>query len=284
MILLDNLYGVVILYNPEESVIEHIKTYVPYLKKLYVMDNSDEMNEKCIKKICAISNKIEYKFLNSNTGIAYPINIVMKELKENDWLLTMDQDSYFYGGSFRKYIEILPKLRKNVYAISPQIRYKEKSNVKNKSFFRDRLKKLSKCIQSGAIFSVRIGNKVKGFNEDFYIDAVDTEYCYKCNKKGYVLYQYDKGILIHRLGNKIDNFRTKWLPFSLRQHNALRRYYIVRNNLYLKDLYPDEKIKILMYLFVGTVKIILFDDDINNKIKMMLKAYKDYKYKIKGGV
>ena len=272
---MENLYGVVVIYNPENEVIKNIKTYLPYLKKLYVMDNSETMNESCIKNICELSNKIEYKFLNCNMGIAYPINWVMNQLKKDDWLLTMDQDSYFYKNTFSKYINILPNLKDDVYAITPKIIYKDIFYL-NKTE-KVQLKKVCKCIQSGAVFSVRIGKIVNGFNEKFFIDAVDTEYCYKCNKNGYILYQNNAGILIHKVGNKINNIKTRWLPFTLRQHNALRRYYIVRNNLYLKDYYPDKKIQIMIYFFIGILKIILFDDDVINKIKMIIKAYKDYK-------
>lgn len=277
--LLENLYGVVILYNPNRDIIRNIKTYLPYLKKLYVMDNSKIINKECINEICALSNKVEYKFFNCNMGIAYPINIVIKNLKDNDWLLTMDQDSYFHENSFQEYIKVISELGDNVYGISPKIIYKD---IKIDNIYGDELKKISKCIQSGAIFSVKIGKLVNGFNENFFIDAVDTEYCYKCDRKGYVLYQNKKGILIHKLGDCIDNFRTKLLPFKLRQHNALRRYYIVRNNLYLKDYYSNKKIRILAYLIIGGIKIILFDDNVINKIKMMIKAYKDYKNKIIG--
>lgn len=278
--MLENLYGVVVIYNPEKEVIKNIRTYLPYLKKLYVMDNSERMNESCIENLCKISNKIEYKFFNCNMGIAYPINWVMKQLKEDDWLLTMDQDSYFYEGTFSEYINVLPKLKDDVYAITPKIIYKNIFNLNKTEEIQ--LKKVSKCIQSGAVFSVRIGKIVDGFNENFFIDAVDTEYCYKCNKNGYILYQNDSGVLIHKLGNKINNIKTKWLPFVLRQHNALRRYYIIRNNLYLKDYYPDKKIRIMIYLFVGIVKIVLFDDDVKAKIKYIIKAYKDYKNNIVG--
>lgn len=41
------------------------------------MDNSEIMNKSCIKNICKLSNKIEYKFLNCNMGIAYPINWII---------------------------------------------------------------------------------------------------------------------------------------------------------------------------------------------------------------
>lgn len=79
------------------------------------------------------------------------------------------------------------------------------------------------------------------------------------------------------MDNKFNNIKTKYLPFALRQHNPLRRYYIVRNNLYLKDYYPSEKIRIIVYLFIGIIKIILFDDDVKDKIKFIIKVYKDYK-------
>lgn len=273
------LYGVVILYNPEKQIIENIKTYLPYLERLYVMDNSEKVNENYVKLIKQISEKICYICLGKNYGISYPINRVINRLPGDSWLLTMDQDSSFYRKSFKNYIEIIDKLDNNVYGISPQIIYKDKF-IKLKC--NGSLKLLDKCIQSGAIFNVEILKKVGNFDENLFIDGVDTEICYRCNKMGYKLYRNNKGILLHHLGNEINNVRSKLLPFKVTQHNRIRRYYIVRNNLYLKDKYPNKKIKIFLYLIVGIIKIILLDDNRISKLKAAWKGYIDYKNNIFG--
>lgn len=48
-----SLAGVVILYNPDDAVFENLKSYAPFLQMLYVIDNSERINEPLITKIKA---------------------------------------------------------------------------------------------------------------------------------------------------------------------------------------------------------------------------------------
>lgn len=274
------LYAVVILYCPDENILRNIKSYIHHVDKLYVMDNSPECNSLLKEKIKKIDDeKIIYIFNGGNKGIAIPINIVISKMNttmENSWILTMDQDSYFWNDSFRIYKEGIKKIKENVYAISPKIYYEKPERIHVGEDFLE----IEKCIQSGAIYNARIAKELGGFCEDFFIDGVDNEYCYKCNDNGYILLRCNTGILIHELGNKIKNGLGKLLGLS--QHSPLRRYYIVRNNLYIKDKYKKKRLYTYAYLIAGLFKILCFDSQKKEKFKYALKGYADYKKGIKG--
>lgn len=45
-----SLAGVVILYNPDDSVLKNIESYASYLDAFYVIDNSTTDNKSLIKK------------------------------------------------------------------------------------------------------------------------------------------------------------------------------------------------------------------------------------------
>lgn len=53
-----SIAGVVILYNPDESVYKNISSYAPYIQKLYIIDNSEHTNENLLSKIIPHSNII----------------------------------------------------------------------------------------------------------------------------------------------------------------------------------------------------------------------------------
>ena len=97
--------GVVVLFNPDDKVLENIKTYINYLDKLYVVDNTPNSDNSKLFN----NKKIEYIANRENKGIAYALNIGAKRaLKENfDFLLTMDQDSSFPKGSVKKIIDYI---------------------------------------------------------------------------------------------------------------------------------------------------------------------------------
>lgn len=274
-----SIYGVVILYHPDRTILRNILSYINPLKKLYVMDNSEEPKKDIIDQIKQIK-KVEYISMSENKGIAYPINQILQRLEKDSWLLTMDQDSYFYKNTFEEYVKVIQIIDFNrVYGITPQI----KSSIKNiEKSMREKIIKKEKCIQSGAIFNVEIAQKAGGFEEKFFIDGIDTEYCFKCNLLGYILIKNFKGILIHKLGEVINNSLFSSLGLKITQHNYLRRYYIVRNNLFIKDKYRNKTIYVFLYLFLGIIKIAIFDDDKKRKFKSIKRGYFDYRRKIYG--
>ena len=97
--------GVVVIYNPDKSVLKNIDSYIDGIEKLYVVDNSEDIdNSKMFK-----NKKIEYIRNGSNLGIAEALNIGSnKAIKDGfDWILTMDQDSRFYKDHIFKMINYI---------------------------------------------------------------------------------------------------------------------------------------------------------------------------------
>ena len=74
--------------------------------------------------------------------------------------------------------------------------------------------------------------------------------------------------------------------YDCSNHNAMRRYYIIRNNLYICDMYKDmypEYCKRLIRIQKGQFKrVLVFEKDKIHKIRNMIKGYKDHKKGIKG--
>ena len=66
--------GVIVLYNPPETVIDNISSYLPYLEKLYIVDNSTIFNSTLTYKLKELP-KVEYITEQKNLGIARALNI-----------------------------------------------------------------------------------------------------------------------------------------------------------------------------------------------------------------
>lgn len=114
-----SLAGVVILYDPDDSVVDNIKSYVSYLDILYIIDNSTTSNKNLIEEIHK-KFLIQYIPHYENKGIAYSLNEVLNIINGRyEWLLTMDQDSSFYPGKFPEYASILSQVDRDVYGICP---------------------------------------------------------------------------------------------------------------------------------------------------------------------
>lgn len=87
----------------------------------------------------------------------------------------------------------------------------------------------SLLISSGSFVSVETLQKVGFMRENYFIDYVDTEWCIRAESLGYKNYVSSKTIMQHAIGDNILQFR--W--FNVPVHSPFRRYYRVRNALYL---------------------------------------------------
>ena len=100
-------------------------------------------------------------------------------------------------------------------------------------------------------------------------------------KNNYKILQFDEIILEHKLGNtEIKKIFNK--TFSVNNHSALRRYYIVRNKLYVKKLHPEFTKEYYKDILKLIVKIILFEKNKFQNIKYILHGIRDYKKNIMG--
>lgn len=260
--------GVVVLYNPNIiKVLNNLKSYLPYLDKLYVVDNSNASNEESFK-----DTKIEYIFLNGNKGISYALKLgCLKAIEENfNYLLTMDQDSSF-DGNFEEYLDLIKSINMdNVALVAPKYISNEKVNIEE----------VNMVITSGNIINLNLYKNIEGFNEDLFIDFVDFDLCYQFKEKGYSILQFNKILLKHELG---DNIRKKLFSksFLVTNHSPLRMYYMYRNMYYCSNLSKDRKkfFKPLKknYYLKDIIKLMLFEDYKFKKIKMIKKGIKDAK-------
>lgn len=74
--------GVVVLYQPDDEVVSHVKTYINAIECLYVIDNSTNYNEYVIEKLNEIP-KCKYVSLDGNKGLAVALNIGCNMAKED---------------------------------------------------------------------------------------------------------------------------------------------------------------------------------------------------------
>jgi|GEM_PF-139555 len=264
-------HGVVVLYNPEMTVLENIESYIDDVEILYVIDNSTEKNYAVIERIKE-NKKCIYVDNNGNQGIALALNSGAKMAMERKafWLLTMDQDSSFASGDLRKMIRWITENRTDdVGIVSP------KHGESQHSFKYYNLITMT----SGNLLNLKIHKNIGGFDDKLFIDGVDTDYCLKLTNNGYKIHRFPV-LLNHKLGNtrkfKIWNFKAH--PTN---HSALRRYYITRNRFYLWKKYRKSNRKFIRWEQFQTakemIKVILFEKEKIKKFIFSLRGYFDYK-------
>lgn len=269
---------VVVFYNPSLENIKNIDNYKSSVDTIYVVDNSEDDIIR-IKE----TKKIKYIKLGENKGIAYALNVGAKNAIKDGykWLLTLDQDSKMNGkivDQMKDYLE--NNNLKKVGLISPYQDIDAKDDLKNGD-----VEDMVEVMTSGNIINLDAYKKINGFKDWLFIDCVDTDYCMNLHKNGYKVLRLNNVVMKHELGNlKVHKLFSKEYPCY--NHNPIRRYYIVRNNLYIndmyKDLYPDYCAWLIRVQKGQVKRIIVFEKNKFKKLKMMYKGYKDYKNNIKG--
>lgn len=263
------------LYNPSEENIRNIYEYKSSFEKIFIYNNS----EKIVNiKILEQSEKFIIISENKNDGLPKAYNKILKICQEEniDFLCTLDQDSFFSTddiSAIKKLIENnFMEWRKKVAIIAPYIEYK-------KSYEKKREKRISEInekkwvITSGSFLNIKLLKEYElNYDENYFIDKFEIDLCKKIILKKLKIYMYLKSVLYQELGEK--NSKNKI------NHNPLRHYYLFRNRFYFNNkfyTFPKKYFLNIAQTLRHIFMIIFNEDDKLKKLKMFVKAYKDYK-------
>ena len=274
------LAGVVVFYNPNNSNIDNINNYLDEVDKLYVVDNSED-------EVIRIKDnkKIEYIKYRENKGIAYALNDAAKNAIKDGYkyLLTLDQDSEMNSSILKQMKKFLNDNQdNNIGLISPYQDIDTNDEIPTEEYT-----DIVEIMTSGNIINLDAYQKIHGFKDWLFIDHVDTEYCMNLHKNNYKVLRLNHVVMKHHLGNYTIRHLLK-KEYRLSNHSPIRRYYMVRNALYIRkmyhDIYPDYT-EFLIRIQKGQAKrILVFEHQKIKKLYYMYKGYKDFKRGKKGKI
>jgi rhamnosyltransferase len=279
IIFMQKLLGVVVLYHPEKEVLQNIQTYLPKLGTLLLIDNSQPSSKHLFDQLLAdTQGQIKYIHNSANEGIAKPLNQAAEYgIKNNfDWLLTMDQDSFFHPNHLDRLIQFTLQNDTSRIGIATPVHHTPKALL---PAFKEPFSEVRITMTSGNLLSLSAYQACGPFDENLFIDSVDHEYCLRLRKKGYKVIRVNNSILDHKLG---DILYKKILLFKVKvtNHNTVRRYYIARNRLYVMFKYafsePVYFLKEAFQYIKDFMKICLIEDDKVKKLLQFVKGTGDF--------
>ena len=269
--------AVTVLYNPNEEVITNILSYSNQIDKLYIVDNSEKENKKNIISRLISNPQVTLIENSENIGIAAALNKGANNAISDgyDFLLTLDQDSRISEEYVCKMLKELGG-DDNIGILSPFVIH----NANRKKPPNFELKKVTVAITSGCIISLFVFKKIGGFLEKLFIDYVDHEYCLRTISCGYKVLQLNSVYLYHNLGEvqKKNFILRKVFPTN---HSPLRWYYRTRNRFYVyknyKERFPEYVRHDQEQFLKELLKILLYEKQKWEKVKMIFEGYRDYK-------
>lgn len=269
------LAACVVLYNPDASVVDNIKTYASGVDDVFAVDNSDEPNAPLLDRITALGENVTVIPMHGNQGIAAALNRGLQEASRRGYgyILTMDEDSYFTDDTLQRYkdkAEALLASDEKVIQVGIHNSGDKDDDLVVNNETPDWL------ITSGSIMRVEDSLAVGGFLEKLFIDEVDREFCYRAADRGYSFRRVLDLTMQHNLGSPIRG-KIFGREFEAMGHSKIRKYYIFRNCTYVMKEYPQTRKPYRHFLFATWLKTILVEDDKMNKLKYMRMGRRDAK-------
>lgn len=221
---------------------------------------------------------------SENLGIARALNIGVRhaQARGHSWALLLDQDTLVDTDMVERLLSIQATcLTARVAAIGSRFR-----DTRGRTAEPIRLtaegehwEEVESVITSGCLLSLRAYGLVGPFRDDFFIDYVDTEFCFRARAAGFRIIETLAPLMSHTVGaptlHTVFGSKT-WTS----NHSAERRYYIARNNTVLLREYGTFGRgpwlwKSITRSFKLTKRIAFFETDKAGKIAAVWQGWRD---------
>jgi len=131
-------------------------------------------------------------------------------------------------------------------------------------------------ITSGTLLSLPALKAIGYMKEEYFIDNIDLEWCFRARANGYSLYGTDATCLFHRIGEPSKNPLVN--TGVMVKHSPLRSYYSTRNRLHLRrQAYAplDWKMRDMLRFTVKTLWLILFSGQSGDYRREIMRGIRD---------
>ena len=266
------VFAGVVTFNPDiDLLLDNLRAVSPQVACVLVFDNSSAN----IGDVRTVVDEIENAELIEsphNIGIAGALNRIALRAIESGcrWLVTLDQDSVCAPAmvaTLRQYANdgtplVTPfivdrnkmTLESYIRLSLPDVQYFRRAAVKG-------------AITSGALVDLTTLDELGGFDERFFIDAVDYDLNRRLLSAGYRIARANSTYLLHEVGEARKTWlrtprrsmdgRWYWETFYSFGHGSFRCYYKARNRV----LYSKKHWRSIGFANEGIAQVLVFEGE-----------------------
>ena len=234
--LANNMGIILVTYKPDSY---SLKSNLESLKRYYVcvVDNTFDSKIKNSLQTLQKKNLIQELILNNeNKGIAKALNQGLLKLPSKiKYILLLDQDTAIAPNLINKHLYDFEQLTDPkklacgwafVNKVNPKPYFIKYGYFSRKFFAKTGIHVVDTIITSGMLIDRQKINKVGVFNENLFMDFVDTEWCMRAKSKGFTIYgNFDVQVPAHPIGGE----PLSILGFKFPLHSPQRHYYMAHN-------------------------------------------------------
>jgi len=248
-----NAFAIVVTYNPDVTALLKLLGQLNKETDFVVIDNGSEEIERLAESITVYERCQELVKLDSNEGLARALNLGIGYARErgSDYIFLFDQDSslcnLFVSRMIQAYQQADRLSENGVAAVGPRIINPQTMRQTPFKLFNRLLLRSDRhfagsashftadfLITSGTLLIARHLDQIGLMKENYFIDNVDLEWCFRAKSLGFDLIGTDAAVLYHAIGERSENPLVR--AGVMAQHNPSRTYYSSRNRTHLYQM------------------------------------------------
>lgn len=260
----------VVLFNPSIQNLRNINNYAGNVEMVYIYDNSEYSSLEKIEQILEEKDYV-YFFNKSNDGISKSFNTIFDEAEKDnaEMVILLDQDTIVP-------LNFIENVQRGIQD-NPNNDFYCANVCFEKEFMVTENTDIDFCITSGSIISITYFKQLDGYDENYFIDGIDRDFCFKVRISNGKILCLKEAMIYQVLGDGKKN------PFGIYEHSGIRNYYIYRNRLYFLNKYKEHLniISIIRWKYLSILKqrlsILFFEKNKLEKFHFLRNAKKDFK-------
>jgi rhamnosyltransferase len=278
------VWAVVVTHNPTPDFEQNVRALVPQVERVVVVDNqSSPAIQQFIAKVASAYDS-EIIWSQQNLGIASALNTgVELAIAGNacQWILMLDQDSRvppdFVANMFNAYESCSFKDKVALIGANYQLAFRP---LRTPDPGRDALifQEVKTLMTSGTLAKRSVFADCGNFDESFFMDYVDHEFCFRVRRHGLRIIQANNAVLQHRLGSPTLH-RILGRHFVTANYSPNRRYHQARNRVVFYCRYfwsdPSWVVSDIFKWFREIVKMIVAERERKKKLASVVRGVWD---------
>lgn len=232
----DNVMVVVVTYHPDQALLERTKALSSTYARVLIIDNTGCHSDAIEAITEADIENVEIIKKPKNIGIAAAMNegIETSIRVGFHWTLTLDQDSALSERALDETARTYDLIKEKSLIALIGCNYKDLfgsvPDHRDKALHSDGFIIAPVFISSGSLLNNNAFRKCGMFDEDYFIDYVDNEYCLRARRYGYTVYITRRILMTHPVGHRTRHSMGGRNVYTS-NHVAFRRYFMARNRL-----------------------------------------------------
>lgn len=277
--------AILVTYHPDSALPARLGRVAPQVGAIVIVDNGSADAELRMLQEVAADPRVHLQLNLQNLGVARALNIGVQRAVSLGYSLALmlDQDTCVEADMVQTLLGIYGSFAGSERLALIGSNYRDVNKPAPDSYDPAPADaswiEAESVITSGTLLPLAAHADIGPFREEFFIDFVDTDYCFRAKAKGYSVIKSRQPLMSHAIG-ALRESRFLWFRRWTYNHSPDRRYYIARNNTVLLREYGKYGrmrwvLKSLNRCFRLCKRVVLYEKSRTRKIAAIAEGWRD---------